>query len=521
MTEPTIPVEANLVVRGGLREPGSGWKSGAVPSPPGRRFTRAALHRITATLALVAVWLLVALVGWGGTGGPSGGRATGVRPVAGLDSAAVDAFVEEQRQRHRIPGLALAMIEGGRVTYTKGYGDADGERLMRPSTPAPAGALSETLTAILVLQLVEDGRVDLDEPARTYLPDEPDPLGAKSVEELLQREGHVAEVGVGRVVPDPGYAALARLVEAVTGREYAEVLANRVLEPLGMTSTRLTSDEDADEGADEDARLAQGHGMVFGFPVPRDAPFHLGEGGPDVVSTAEDLARLAAAVGLNAEPHVLGPSGINAMRTPGEPEQDGYGMGWVASSHQGAPASGMKGLAPTYSVQVSTLPEQDSGFALILTVDHLFDALVVTPQLRTGLLDLLSGRAAQSTGPTMRMLGLVTLLMVVASVALHGWSAYQLRTWRRRVRHLSRWQLTRAIVPHALVPVAVVALTWPALRQMGGGDVSTLPAITWYLFPDVGLLLLLAVVPDAVKAAYMTVVAVRGRRSRRPRWARL
>jgi CubicO group peptidase (beta-lactamase class C family) len=467
-------------------------------------------------LASLGVWLLVVVSAWGAPGADDARHDADLQLVAGLDTDAVDAFVEEQRRRHRIPGVGLAMIEGGRVTYTQGFGDAGDGRSMRGSTPAPAGALTETLTAILVLQLVEVGRVDLDEPVRTYLPDEPLPLGAWTVEELLQREGHVAEVGVGRVVPDPGYAVLARLVEAVTGREYAEVLENRVLRPLGMTSTRLAGDE-----AEAPARLAQGHGVLYGFPVARDAPFHLGEGGPDVISTAEDLARLTAAIGLNAEPHILGPSGLNAMRTPGEPGEDGYGMGWTASSHRGEPASGMDGLAPTYSVQVSALPEDDTGFALVVTADHLFDALVVTPQLRSGLLDLLSGRAAETTGPSMRTLGLVMLLMVVASIGLHAWSAYQLRTWRRRVRHLSRWQLTRAIGPHALLPFVVAALTWPAVRQLSGDDLSTLPAITWYLFPDVALLLLLAVVPDAVKAVYMTVVAVRGRRSRRPRWAKL
>ena len=50
----------------------------------------------------------------------AGGDAAGM-----VDTVALDRFVEQQMDRHRIPGLALALVDGGRGTYAKGYGNAD------------------------------------------------------------------------------------------------------------------------------------------------------------------------------------------------------------------------------------------------------------------------------------------------------------------------------------------------------------------------------------------------------------
>lgn len=85
--------------------------------------------------------------------------------------AAVDAYLQQQIRRLRIPGLALAIVEGDRIAYTRGFGCARprGET-PSPQTPFVLGSTTKSFTALAVMQLAEDGRVDLDAPAQRYLP---------------------------------------------------------------------------------------------------------------------------------------------------------------------------------------------------------------------------------------------------------------------------------------------------------------------------------------------------------------
>lgn len=90
---------------------------------------------------------------------------------AETDFAAVDAYVEAQRQALHIPGLALAIVQGDQVTYLHGYGQAapDG-RAVTAQTPFMIGSVTKSFTALAIMQLVEAGQVALDAPVQIYLP---------------------------------------------------------------------------------------------------------------------------------------------------------------------------------------------------------------------------------------------------------------------------------------------------------------------------------------------------------------
>ena len=79
--------------------------------------------------------------------------------------AAVDAYLQQQIRRLRIPGLALAIVEGDRIACTRGFGCARprGET-PSPQTPFVLGSTTKSFTALAVMQLAEDGKVDLDAP---------------------------------------------------------------------------------------------------------------------------------------------------------------------------------------------------------------------------------------------------------------------------------------------------------------------------------------------------------------------
>ncbi len=81
--------------------------------------------------------------------------------------------LEADRERLRIPGLSAVILEDGVVLWTEGFGHADVERRV-PATPDTLyhiASVTKTFTAILVLQLVEQGKLDLDAPLSRYVPE--------------------------------------------------------------------------------------------------------------------------------------------------------------------------------------------------------------------------------------------------------------------------------------------------------------------------------------------------------------
>ena len=85
--------------------------------------------------------------------------------------AAVDAYLQEQIDAIGIPAVSIAIIKDGRQVHQAAFGSADNSgRPMTNQTPVLLASTSKSLTAIAVMQQVEAGRLELDEPVRTYLP---------------------------------------------------------------------------------------------------------------------------------------------------------------------------------------------------------------------------------------------------------------------------------------------------------------------------------------------------------------
>jgi CubicO group peptidase (beta-lactamase class C family) len=83
----------------------------------------------------------------------------------------IDAHIERQMERLNMPGVALAIVEGDKVVYLRGFGRArPGGEAPTPQTPFIIGSLTKSFTALAVMQLVEDDKVELDAPVQRYLP---------------------------------------------------------------------------------------------------------------------------------------------------------------------------------------------------------------------------------------------------------------------------------------------------------------------------------------------------------------
>ena len=117
----------------------------------------------TVTLTTLALAICLAL-----SVGPAFARPA---PAVDPNFAAIDAYIEARMEDLRIPGLAIAIVHGDQVVHLKGFGVADPSgRAVTPQTPFIIGSLSKSFTALAIMQLVEQGKVDLNAPVQRYLP---------------------------------------------------------------------------------------------------------------------------------------------------------------------------------------------------------------------------------------------------------------------------------------------------------------------------------------------------------------
>jgi len=165
-----------------------------------------------------------------------------------------------------MPSVSACVFRDGEVVWERALGLAD-VAAARPATVDHAyriGSITKTFTAVLVMQLVDEGRVELDAPLRTYLPEAPaGPTVRMALSHLtgVQREPPgeiwesmlpptrdelVAGLEDAELVLQPGeqwhysnlvFALLGEIVMRITGAPYSDLLQRRILEPLGLGRT--------------------------------------------------------------------------------------------------------------------------------------------------------------------------------------------------------------------------------------------------------------------------------------------
>lgn len=328
-----------------------------------------------------------------GTGGPAttGGFAT---IPAVLDSLARGAI-----ESGRIPGLAVVLVRDGAVAWSRGYGRErlDGGRPVSPdATRFPVGSVSKVVTALLVLRLVEEGRLDLHADLRAYVPDSlppPGPGGPLTLHDLLTHTAGLEPSSVGlaarhpdgleplegvlarrmprRVRPpglvylysqfDFGLAGLA--AQQAAGRPFARLARERVFAPLDMSSASFRPDALRHE------RTADGHVWTGDGLAPAPTVYHQIPPAGGLVATPLDLARLMVALleptGRSA-PGLLRPESLRRMiarqwSPHPHPRVEGTAYGLFEYRACGIRALSTRGWVGGHSSYLHLIPDRGVG----------------------------------------------------------------------------------------------------------------------------------------------------------------
>ncbi|QVQ50223.1 beta-lactamase family protein [Spiractinospora alimapuensis] len=373
-------------------------------------------------LCAVALAVPVVLTPGAAIGAVAGGTSPPVAAPLSPETAQefLDSRVAELLEEHQAPGVGVAIVGDGELVGAVGHGYADIDREL-PVDPATTsfhtGSAAKTYTAVAVLQLVEEGLVDLDEDVNTYLPDDArvedtypgDPVTLHHLlthtagfeermdgmiltdpDQVSPLGAHFASSEVERIRPPGGLVAYSNhgfglaglVVEEVTGVPFDEYAEDNIFTPLGMDQSGFGQMDQARERFD----VPTFHD-ADGEPLPDYYMEEIPAG--SAVATVEDMARFLLAL-LDADKgdgqRVLTPESVELLLShQGGPASQVNGAGYGIWEYQSSPDAFTHGgdWIGAYTRYVF-VPELDLGVYVAVNGS---DGTAASRDLRTAVID--------------------------------------------------------------------------------------------------------------------------------------
>jgi serine beta-lactamase-like protein LACTB, mitochondrial len=305
----------------------------------------------------------------------------------------IEALVNAEMAKQKIPGLSVAVVADRQVRWTAGFGmqDIENNVAAKAATVYRLGSISKPITAVAVMQLFERGRLDLDAPVQKYCPAFPEKQWPVTTRQVL---GHLSGIrhyksdeefnstrfyasvaeGLDMFKDDPllfepgtkynytthGYSVLGCVVEGASGQKFADFVSENVFKPAAMERIRVDSVVEIIPNRAQGYRMTN-KGVLLNSPLA-DNSYKVPGGG--FVSTAEDLARFAVALQTD---RLLKHETFELMSAP-QKLKDGkatsYGLGWSVGARNGQRTVGHSGAQQRVSTFLHMQPEQ--GLAVVI-----------------------------------------------------------------------------------------------------------------------------------------------------------
>ncbi len=348
--------------------------------------------RLLQVTALVMV--VTALAAAGPAGAQEAVAAAAERYAA--EMAEFEAFIAPYMEAVGMPGLSVAVMKDDWV-WSRGFGWADVENKTpaRPESAYRLASVTKPMTAVGVLKLVEEGKLDLDAPIQTYVPYFPDKGHEITARQLLGHlggishyvdydlEGHfkdhktteeaiavfadfdlVAEPGSRYSYTSYGYNLLGAAIEGASGKSYGDYMRETVWGPMGMDATRMDDPYELIPNRVRGYRLQNGRLENSEFV---DISSRFAAGGTR--STVLDLIRFVQGIEANT---VLSPATTRVMLgslATNDGRYTGYAMGWSDLPVNGRPRVGHGGGQAETSTLLTWFPADRFAIALAANLE--------------------------------------------------------------------------------------------------------------------------------------------------------
>jgi len=346
---------------------------------------------------------------------PAAAQQSPPRAFTGDTAARIDKLGRAEIEAGRTPGLAIGIVEDGRLVYSRGFGYANVTKRTRvdASTPFYLGQVSEQFTVAAVLLLAQQGKIKLDDRVTKYVPElsiasnvtvtmllsqtsglpnylkapgiDADQTHRIKINDLIaaaDRMQLAATPGTAFAENDLNFIVAGLIVERVAGVTLSDFLQQQIFLPLVMNQTFYAGDA----GIPPSRATGYTRGARGAFAVTRapDPSWLLGARG--IVTNVYDLAKWDIEM-----PILLRVDAVREMFTaPGVAGPTQYGMGWVIDRRGGKRYIWSNGEIPGYRSMNAVLPDDHIAVVVLTNADSLHGATASPNQIAARILDVLA-----------------------------------------------------------------------------------------------------------------------------------
>jgi D-alanyl-D-alanine carboxypeptidase len=338
-------------------------------------------------------------------------------------SAEIDRLALDEVHDGRTPGIAVGVVQDGRLVYARGFGFAtiSPHVMMTPDTEFYAGGLTTEFTAAAVLLLAQDGKLKLDDPVSKYvpgfklgenvtiaqlltqtsgLPTYPPPGTSPDFTRSVDLNSVLSAIAKMKPTGPPGsvyannplnYLLAGAIVERTGGVPLSDYLEQHIFIPLVMNHTFLAGDS----GISPTHATGYTRSRASFAVAPAWDPSWL-SGDAGLVTTIDDLAKWDIEM-----PVLLRVDSVRLLFTPGTnagPTQ--YGMGWVVDRRGGRDFYWSNGEISGYRAMNALLPDQHVSVIVLSNADSLHGPATIPEEIGNRILDVLAPpKTAQLDNP--------------------------------------------------------------------------------------------------------------------------
>ena len=331
-------------------------------------------------------------------------------------------YIDRQLPMLNAPGIAVGVTDRERISHTGFFGLANQEAgtPVTPETLFQIGSISKSFTSIVMLQLQEQGLLDINDPVTIYLPwfeiqSECEPITLRHLmshtagiimgsDETLAAFTEAWNLRHTRATAPPGemfhysnsgYKILGLVLESVLGQDIASILRERIFMPLGMSASL------ADIRTSDRHKLAVGYAPYYDDrPLPPDgllAPatwFESNSADGSISSTPEDMCRYIRSL-LHQGKGLLSPQSFDLLIEPVIATDDGlhgeqYALGLLTQQIDGHHIIGHSGGMVGFTADM--LADLDAGLGVIVLTNGPSDPMKISRYAMSLLRAILDGK---------------------------------------------------------------------------------------------------------------------------------
>ncbi len=321
-----------------------------------------------------------------------------------------DSFASDYIKKSKTPGVAIAIADHGKIVFLKAYGvkKAGEQELINEQTVFRIGSVSKGFASVLTGLLVKDGVLRWDDKVTKYLPEFSlhdkkntdnltirnilnhtsglvphaydtmieDNVPFKKIVDKLSRLPSQCPVGECYGYQNAVYSLIADIIKAATGKEYTELLTERILNPLGMNAVSFSKEELIDS-----KNYACPHDKIKKkwIPVSLKNTYYSTTPASGLNCSIQDMSQWLLAMLGNKEniiprsvindvytPHIRTPHEMRRFSKDHRIKASYYGLGWRVIDYSGYQLVYHSGFVNGYFAAIALLPDQNSGIVVLL-----------------------------------------------------------------------------------------------------------------------------------------------------------